>query len=89
MKIGNGPEIQIARRILLAVSVPALAAAFSVAPTLSAHGHRVTPPPVPGGLQAAAGSTAFFEGHAVGTQNYICLPSGTGFMWTFFGPQAT
>ena len=37
MKIGNGPEIQIARRILLAASVPALSAAFLVAPALSAR----------------------------------------------------
>jgi hypothetical protein len=39
----------------------------------------------PGG----GGEKAFFEGHAFGTQDYICLPSGTGFAWTFFGPQAT
>jgi hypothetical protein len=28
-------------------------------------------------------------GHAVGTQNYICLPSGASVAWTLFGPQAT
>ena len=44
---------------------------------------------MPGHIQAPAGSKAFLEGHAVGTQNYICLPSGSGFIWTFFGPQAT
>jgi hypothetical protein len=32
-----------------------------------------------------AGNKAFRAGAAVGTQDYICLPSG----WTFFGPQAT
>jgi hypothetical protein len=36
-----------------------------------------------------AGNKAFLEGAAVGTQDYICLPSGSGFTWTFFGPQAT
>ena len=36
-------------------------------------------------IQAPAGNEAFREGDAVGTQDYICLPSG----WTFFGPQAT
>ena len=36
-------------------------------------------------IEVPAGHTAFLEGQAVGTQNYICLPSG----WTFFGPQAT
>ena len=25
----------------------------------------------------------------MGTQNYICKPSSTGFSWTLFGPQAT
>jgi hypothetical protein len=28
-------------------------------------------------------------GHAVGTQNYVCLPSSTGFTFTLFTPQAT
>jgi hypothetical protein len=28
-------------------------------------------------------------GHATGTQQYICLPSGSSFAWTLFGPQAT
>jgi len=36
-----------------------------------------------------AGNTLFLQGHAQGTQNYICLPSGGGFAWTFFSPQAT
>jgi hypothetical protein len=36
-----------------------------------------------------AGNKAFLEGHAIGTQNYICLPSGAAFAWILFGPQAT
>jgi hypothetical protein len=28
-------------------------------------------------------------GHATGTQNYICLPSGSGFSFILFTPQAT
>jgi hypothetical protein len=28
-------------------------------------------------------------GHASGTQNYVCVPSGAGFAWTLFTPQAT
>src|SRR5262249_11320585 len=31
----------------------------------------------------------FLKTQAVGTQNYICLPSSSGFAWTFFSPQAT
>jgi hypothetical protein len=36
-----------------------------------------------------AGNEAFLEGHAIGTQNYICLPSEAGVAWTPVGPQAT
>jgi hypothetical protein len=50
---------------------------------------RVTPPAVPANLVAPVGTKAFLEGHAIGTQNYICLPTATGFAWTFYGPQAT
>jgi hypothetical protein len=57
-------------------------------PQLS-HADRLTPPTVPANLQVPAGNKLFLKGHAVGTQNYICLPSGSGFVWTFFGPQAT
>jgi hypothetical protein len=28
-------------------------------------------------------------GHARGTQNYVCLPSGTSFAWKLFTPEAT
>jgi hypothetical protein len=90
MKKCKRPENQKTRRILLgACVVPALAAAFTVALPRPAHARRVTPPPVPTTIQVPAGSKAFLEGHAVGTQDYICLPSGSGFAWTFFGPQAT
>ena len=53
-----------------------------------AHADHITVPPVPSNIQAPAGKP-FLVGHAVGTQNYICLPVGSGFTWTFFGPQAT
>jgi hypothetical protein len=62
-----------------------------LASTLPQHAHaqRETPPPVPDLIQAPAGQRLFLAGHAYGTQNYICLPSGAGFAWTLFGPQAT
>jgi Protein of unknown function (DUF3455) len=69
----------------------ALAAAFTVSQPPPAHAEDAKPPPVPpniqvpNGLQVPAGNKAFREGDAIGTQDYICLPSG----WTFFGPQAT
>jgi hypothetical protein len=89
MKNGIRPENQTTRRIVLVACVPVLAAAFTVALPRPAHARRVTPPRVPAIIQAPAGSKAFLEGHATGTQNYICLPSSSGFSWTFFGPQAT
>ena len=54
-----------------------------------AHAQRETPPPVPDSIQVPAGQRLFLAGHAIGTQNYICLASGVGFAWTLFGPQAT
>ncbi len=46
-------------------------------------------PPVPVNIQVPEGNSLFLAGQAQGTQNYICLPAGTGFSWTFFSPQAT
>ena len=69
----------------------ALAVAFTVSqppPTHADNAKRPLVPPniqVPAGLEVPAGNRAFREGDAIGTQDYICLPSG----WTFFGPQAT
>ena len=54
-----------------------------------AQGH--TPPTVPGDIEVEAGNTVFLAARAIGTQNYICLPSPSapGFAWTLVGPQAT
>jgi hypothetical protein len=50
----------------------------------------VTPPPVPDNIQVPAGNIAFLEGHGVGTQNYVCLPTGDDtFAFTLFTPEAT
>jgi hypothetical protein len=46
-------------------------------------------PSVPPGLEVPAGHIVYLKGHAVGTQNYICLPSTSGVSWKFLGPQAT
>ena len=97
MKNYNAPENQTTRRILLIACATALAVAFTVSLPQPAHADDVTPPPVPANIQVPAGNKAFLEGHAVGTQNYICLPSNlttsmcpaSGFAWTLFTPQAT
>ena len=46
-------------------------------------------PAVPADLKVPAGHTLFLRASATGTQNYICLPTDSGFGWAFFGPQAT
>jgi hypothetical protein len=64
-------------------------AALLLAAPLAALATNVTPPAVPDTIEAPAGSKAFLIGHAVGTQNYVCLPDGAGAKWVLFGPQAT
>lgn len=86
MKHDPAPITQTMRRLALAMAftialLPLIAAANIVPPPV--------PPSVPPNLQVPAGHQAFLEGHAIGTQNYICLPSAAGVAWTLFGPQAT
>jgi hypothetical protein len=66
-----------------------LAVAFILAPSLPARAERVEPPPVPVDIRVPAGNRAFLVGHAEGTQNYMCLPSGNAVAWKLLGPQAT
>jgi Protein of unknown function (DUF3455) len=89
MKHGITQTDQTTRRILLIVWVATLAVASTVSPPQPVYADDIVLPPVPPELQVPPGNKAFSEGHAVGTQNYICLPSDSGFAWTFFGPQAT
>ncbi len=35
------------------------------------------------------GATPYLRTHAVGTQNYVCIATGSGLVWRFVGPQAT
>jgi hypothetical protein len=44
---------------------------------------------VPSNIEAPDGYSVFFKAHAVGTQNYVCLPAATGASWRFVAPQAT
>src|SRR5262249_27997312 len=73
MKNWNGLE-RPARRILLGACSAAFAATLTVSLPLPARAAHVAPPPVPAGLGVQPGNHAFLEGHAVGTQNYSCLP---------------
>jgi Protein of unknown function (DUF3455) len=46
-------------------------------------------PDVPRDLRVPGGYSVYYQGHAVGTQNFICLATGAGIAWRFLGPQAT
>jgi hypothetical protein len=85
----NAPENRTTRRIPPFAYATALAVAAMLSLPLPAHAGRVTPPPVPDKVQVPEGAEAFLVGHARGTQNYVCLPSGPGFAWTLFTPEAT
>jgi hypothetical protein len=62
--------------VVVALALPGAAAAGQADPSI---------PPV----LVPAGVTPFLRAHAVGTQNYVCVASGSGLAWQFYGPQAT
>jgi hypothetical protein len=76
------------RQISVASGIMAIALGFAVA-TPNAAQAQINQPSIPTELQVPAGNRLFLKGRGVGTQNYICLPTSTGFAWTFTGPQAT
>ena len=71
-----------------AAALAALTLTLSAAPRAA---EQITPPAVPVDLAVDAGYKPFLWGHAIGTQNYICVPAATatGGDWFFLGPQAT
>jgi hypothetical protein len=89
MKSCDALSNQTTRRILPIACSIALAVGFTISLPQPAHAAHVTPPPVPGKIEVPAGNTAFLVGHATGTQNYVCLPSGSGFAYVLFTPEAT
>ena len=71
------------------VQASATAPAKEAPPPRFAKKHDITVPPVPENIKVPSGFTAFLEGHGIGTQNYVCRPSGSGFAFVLFTPQAT
>jgi hypothetical protein len=69
--------------------VAAVAVACVVFQVPLVHATDIKPPSVPSNLQVPEGYKAFLEGHAIGTQNYMCLPGSAGITWLPIGPQAT
>jgi hypothetical protein len=58
----------------LFVATLALGCAFGTI----AHAQTVTPPTTPTLITPPVRNTAFLVGHALGTQGYVCLPTGPG-----------
>src|SRR5690349_3938744 len=56
-----------------------------------APAQSLAPPTTPTLIAVPEGANAFLLGKAVGTQGYVCLPSGAGASWTVNGarPEAT
>ena len=64
--------------------------AFTASSPQAAKAGEITPPPLPAGLAPVpAGNKLFLGTHAVGTQNYVCKPSGAGVAYVLFTPEAT
>lgn len=76
----------IARGRTLFVVGLAFASAFGTITVASAQ--TVTPPTTPTDITPPEGNVAFLVGHALGSQGYTCLPSGTGgTSWTINPPR--
>ena len=90
----NNHRLQRKNAVTLIRYMFAAALVLTWASTLAAHAsaQTVTPPPTPTDITPPAGNTAFFVGHAFGTQGYTCLPTSTGATsWTVnpARPEAT
>jgi hypothetical protein len=73
-----------------ATTAMAVALTVTVTTTMThANDHaRMIPPATPGSIAVPAGNRAFLIAHALGTQNYMCLPGPSGIVWAPIGPQA-
>jgi hypothetical protein len=89
MKNPSLVQKEIKHYILFAAFVAALIMASMTALPQPAYAAQITPPPMPGNIQVPAGHEPFLVGHAVGTQNYVCLPSSSGVAFKLITPQAT
>ena len=87
IKNRNTPKNQTTRRILLTACGTALMLALTVLLPQATRADNAAPPEVPNTIQVPPGNHLFREGHAIGTQNYICL--STGWASPAYGPQAT
>jgi len=61
-----------------------VAALWCAAPASAAPADPSLPPTL-----VPVGATPYLRTHALGTQNYACVATGSGLAWRFVGPQAT
>ena len=77
-------------RRLFAASLIVAALFVSPATAQAQPSSRIQVPPVPLNLEVEAGNSVFLQGHAIGTQNFICVLTAAGSLdWRFVGPGAT
>ena len=89
MKNRNVLDNHTARRTLFATCAAALVAACALWGAQPARADEITLPPMPADFRVPEGNKPFLEGHGVGTQNYVCRPSGSGVAYVLVTPQAT
>ena len=90
MKTCIKSEIRNTRRRLVAPSAIVASLLVTVAATQPALAHKpIAVPDVPQNIAVLPPNRPFLVGHAFGTQNYVCLPSGNEFKYKLFTPQAT
>ena len=75
--------------IVLTIGISAVSTGVMATPPVAAEAEKVRPPHVPGNIVVDPPDEIFLVGQAAGTQNYVCLPSGSGVAWALFTPQAT
>jgi hypothetical protein len=82
----------ISKKILKTLSLAlcaSMVAAIGAVSVRADEGDSLKPPSVPHDIRVPDEAKLFLVGHGVGTQNYVCGPSGSGFAFTLFTPEAT
>jgi hypothetical protein len=88
---GGGATQSILRGSVAALAALAISGIASAQEKAQDKKGEITNPTTPAAITPPAGNSAFLVGHAVGTQGYVCLPTGTGASWTVNAarPEAT
>ena len=82
---------RVMRGLLAALAVVTLSGVAMAQDNEVALNGSIPSPVTPVAITPPIGNSAFLLGHGVGTQGYVCLPSGTGASWTVnpARPEAT